>query len=178
MKRFFKKSLVMTLVTVLLIGTFAISADAVMKRTVKKQGFSTETSVVNKKAATVKKGTTNLTYSKGQGWVKFKAPSTKTYKFTFSNLKAKGGSNAYVSFLRIWDYDNTGLTHTKVSTKGGKNEALFLCSNDRATGKSGKVIYRALHSRTGKIKLKKGQTIYLYFNSTTTKKNTMKLVIK
>ena len=178
MKKLLKRSLVMTLVTVLLIGTFAISADAVAKKTVKKQKFTTSLSVANKKAAKVKKGTTNLTYTKGEGYIKFTAPSTKTYSFTFSNLKVSGESAAHVSPMLKSKYDSKSLDFVKVSTKGGKNDSLCLVSKGWAEDKTGAVKHRYLHSRTGKIKLKKGETIYFYFYSTSTNKNTMKLVIK
>lgn len=39
-------------------------------KSVSKQAFSTKTEVVHKKAATVKKGTTKLTFKKGMGYIK------------------------------------------------------------------------------------------------------------
>ena len=178
MKKFFKKSLLMTLVTVLLIGTFAISADAVMKRTVKYQKYNASTSSIKKKAVTVKKGTTNLTITKGEGWIKFKAPSTKTYSFTFSNLKTKNdGVIAYVDFKKQDKYDKNWLTYVKVATKGGKTDALWLKSKDFSESTT-KLIYRPLNSRTGKVKLKKGEILYMYYSGREGKKNTAKLVIK
>lgn len=179
MKRFFKRSLVMTLVTVLLIGTFAISADAVMKRTVKKANFTTSLSSANKKATKVKKGTTNLTYTKGRGYVKFTAPSTKTYSFTFSNLKVSGDCAAHVNIMKKSKYDSKRLDYTKVSTKGGKNDVLWLVSTGFREDTAGTVKDRFLHKRTAKFKLKKGETVYVYFSSSDNKhKHTMKLNIK
>ena len=46
MKKTLKRSLIMTLVAVLLIGTFAVTAEAAMKRTVKKQDETTKISIV------------------------------------------------------------------------------------------------------------------------------------
>ena len=108
MKKLLRKSLIMTLAAVLLIGTFAISADAVMKKTIKPQEYTKKVSVANKKAAVVKKGTTKLTFKKGYGYIKFVAPATKTYKFTFSNLK--GGKNPYEAMLAY--KASKGYSHT------------------------------------------------------------------
>ena len=178
MKKTLKRSLVMILATVLLIGTFAVTADAAAKKTVKKLSYNAEMSTIKKKATAVKKGTTNLTYTKGQGFIKFTAPSKKTYSFTFSNLKAKGETSAYVVFqVKDKDYPKF-LIDAVVSTKGGKTDALWLASTGSPESKKGKVVDRFLHKRTGKIKLKKGETVYIYFESAVNKKNTMKLVIK
>ena len=179
MKKLLKRSLVMTLVTVLLIGTFAISADAVMKRTVKKQTFTTTTSTIVKKAVAVKKGTTNFTVSKGQGYMKFTAPKTKTYTFTFSNIK-DSRSYTHTSFIEIQTKDKeypSSSFMTKAATKGGKNNTLWLGVNGAYTRNSKKTVDKAYASRYAKIKLNKGQQIYFYFYNMDNK-TTGKLVIK
>ena len=179
MKKFFKRSLVMTLVTVLLIGTFAISADAVAKKTVKPQKFVSKTAVANKKAATVKKGTTNLTFTKGQGYVKFVAPSTKTYSFTFSDLKQNKKYGTYTSIsVQLRDRSDKAYMWLKeVSTKGGKNDFLCLNVNNQKDTVNTKNVDKYLRSRTAKIKLKKGDVIYFHLDNSPNK-TTCKLVIK
>lgn len=179
MKKTLKRSLIMTLVAVLLIGTFAVTAEAAMKRTVKKQDETTKISTANKKAAKVKKGTTNLTFTKGQGYLKFVAPKTKTYSFTFSNMKVKGGND--LGMIRFNKKDKLypkELTQIEVSTKGGKTEYITLMSTGWKELKKGKTVDHMLHKRTAKTKLKKGEALYIYFDTIDGNKTNVKLVIK
>ena len=178
MKKTLKRSLVMILATVLLIGTFAVTADAAMKRTVNKQSFTTKTSTANKKSATVKKGTTTLTYKKGEGYIKFVAPKTKKYTFTFSDYKLKGTTCGHIGIMMKDKDFPTSVTFTEASTKGGKSDTLWMCSAGFPETKTGKTVDRYLHKRLATIKLKKGEVIYFYFYSVAKQKTTMKLVIK
>ena len=168
----------MILATVLLIGTFAVTADAAMKKTVKNQKTVWKLSTVNKKATKVKKGTTNLTYTKGQGYIKFTAPKTKTYTFTFSNYKMKGDTAGHIDFFKKDKYDSTRVDWIDVTTKGGKSDVLWMKTTGFKEDTTGKVVDRFLHKRYGKVKLKKGETVYIHLYSATKKKATMKLVIK
>ena len=163
-----------------LLGTMATPVLAASSKTVKKQGFTTNTKTIEKKATKVKKGTTNLTLSKGQGYIKFTAPSTKTYKFTFSNCKSKKYTNNGFFSAQTPDKNSPSYSfHTKVKTKGGKDSTLWLSFNGyKFTSSRYKTIERPIAKRTGTIKLKKGQTIYFYLNSGTNGKATTKLVIK
>lgn len=183
MKKLFRKSLLMTLVAVLLIGTFAISAEAVMKRTIKPVDLLTnKVSVANKKAATVKKGTTKLTFTQGCGYIKFVAPATKTYSFTFSDLKQPKNVEYPDEMVGICVQVKSAknpkkLILKKVSTKGGKTAALKLYVNNKfPDAQPDKKVDWYEKTRTGKVKLKKGQAIYFWLDGTN--KITGKLVIK
>ena len=122
-----------------------------------------KSAAVPKKAPVVKKGTSVITMKKASGFVKFKAPSTKTYKFTVSKLsnKSKTFTSALVSLLKIGD--DGRLDIATIKTYGGKNDTMFIASNKvpEQLDKAKKKDY-FLVKRTGSVKLKKGDTIYLY----------------
>lgn len=105
-----------------------------------------------------KKGTYNIKVKTTdnywyKGWMKFKAPKTATYSFVFSNVNSKKKPvSGYVLGSFATEYGS--WMPANFSTKGGKSEYLYLAS---------KKSYDRLTKRTGKIKLKKGQEIYLYF---------------
>lgn len=146
-------------------------------KSVSKQAFSTKTEVVHKKAATVKKGTTKLTFKKGMGYIKFKAPKTKTYSFKFSNVKSKKFSSCtYVSLYTPSSFKSKILAVKKMKTKGGKYNTLWLAANGYKH--SGKLLYRPLASRTGTVKLKAGQWVYFYLGNESGGKTTLTLKIK
>lgn len=170
MKTVIKRSLIMTLVAALLIGTFSISADAVMKRKLKYQASTNKIRVIDKKASKVKKGTTILTIPKGNGYIKFVAPETKTYKFTFSNIKDKKSSIEQVNISPLMKYDPKPqyCVSVDVSTKGGIARSLsLLCKDYPVLEKNRKIErYTFLKSRTAKIKLNKGDIIYFEYTRT------------
>ena len=177
MKRIAKRITVMAMVCVLL-GTMATPVLAAASKTVKKSTFTTSTSTIEKKATKVKKGTTNLTFSKGEGYIKFVAPKTKTYKFTFSKCTSKQfSSNAFIAVQTPSKTSSKYSFYTDVKTKGGKYDTLWLSMNGYKHT-DGKILYRPLASRTATIKLKKGQKIYFHLYTGTSKKASMKLVIK
>lgn len=158
-----------------LVMTFAATpAYAAAKKTVKKADFTTKTATIKKKATRVKKGTTKLTIKKGEGYLKFTAPSTKTYSFKFSNVKCSYGASAFVEVQTQDSYDPSYSFLTKVKTKGGKSDTLWLSIGGYTSGSG---VNKRLASRTGKIKLKKGQDIYFYFYNGT-RKSTCTLKIK
>ena len=167
------KVLSLMLVAALILGTFAVPASAAAKKTVKKHGFETRVAPINKCAAVVKKGTTNLTIKGGEGYVKFVAPKTKKYSFTFSNLKNKGGVSGFVE-MQTRDGEYCWLT--KVKTKGGQSDTLWLSING-AKSSSSDTLNKRLASRTGTYTLKKGEAMYMYVY-TNMRKTTCKLVIK
>lgn len=187
MIRLIRRILVVALAAVLLTGTAAVSADAMMQRTVMKQSGATSPKHL-KKASKVKKGTTKLIFPKGEGHMKFTAPSTKTYRFTFSDMKVKGETLAYVDFTKRDKTDPSKMVWLNVPTNGGKNTMLNLVSKgwSSITYNNPKV-NRCLHSRYGKVKLKKGETVLIHFYSTQSEnykehkkvnKVTLKMVIK
>lgn len=131
-------------------------------KTVGSAKFTTATKTINKKAATVKKGTTKLTFKKGHGFLKFKATATKKYKFTFSGLK--GTSNAFAEPM-LTSKDSPKYTFIEnIATKGGKCDALWI-SGDGAKFDYGDMKSRPIATRTGTIKLKKGTFFYFYFSA-------------
>ena len=117
------------------------------------------------KSTLVKKtGTYALTLKNGAGIVRFKAPKTKTYSFTFSKLKSNKASSlaCVIGFCKV--SSSYSYAYQTVTTKEGKRPRLPLMSSKLANGKS--VVfdgysYRRLATRTGKIKLKKGASIYI-----------------
>ena len=141
----------------------ALSAAATTK-TVKKQSFTTELKVAKKKAITVKKGTTKLKVKK-TGYVVFKAPKTKTYYLKYSNVKAKASMVALFVMMQK-PAEGKYLWTTNVTTKGGKTDSLMLTDKAHVskTAKEAKNWYLA--SRTAKIKMKKGEKLYMYLDGT------------
>lgn len=142
-----------------------------------------------KKAKTVKKGTTVVTVpksSKSFGYIKFKAPSTKTYKFTLKNIRRYGKKSS-------GDIIHTSVDFTTKDSYGGKkylsfkqngsNEySLWLCS--QKSWKINKPYTKKVTSstsyptRTASIRLKKGQTVYLSFCNVSDFKVSYDLTIK
>jgi len=152
------------------------AAQAITTKGVTKCGFTTETSVIKKKATTVKKGATKIVVKKGQGYVKFKAPKTAKYAFTFSDLKSSTKYSSY-GFVEFQTPDKRSPKYsflTDLSTAGGKTDALKLTINGAKS--SGTGVYKYLAKRTGKIKLTKGQWAFFYFYNSSNK-TTAKLTI-
>ena len=131
-------------------------------KSVKYQNYTSSTSSINQKAASVKTGAFKLTFKKGKGYLKFKAPKTKKYRFTFSGVK--GTSCAYVEVLLRNKTNPKYSFMEKVSTKGGKSETLWLSGNN-ATFSGKNVLTRPLSARSGTIKLTKGTWIYFFFSA-------------
>lgn len=125
--------------------------------------YSHDSSSVQKKKATkIKKtGRYALTLKNGAGIIKFTAKKTKTYSFTFSNLK----SSEVQDLGCVIGICNASATAWKdLSTKEGTRPRLPLVSASMANGKQFKFdgyTYRSLKTRTGKLKLKKGQSVYI-----------------
>jgi hypothetical protein len=189
MKRITKKALFLILVMTIVIGA-SLGTYAACKKTVRysKNRGTTAASirVINKVATKVPRGTTNLTFN-DSGYLKFTAPKTATYSFTFSNVRGKNVCSGvsiykYVPSQKSW----TGRTFAahleaiKVSTQGGKAYSLNLASKGKTIpgNKSTTGANKYLASRTGKIRLSKGQTIYMYYFASYKCKNTATLVIR
>lgn len=174
-----KKSLWMRLAAVFAVLMLAIAMATpayAATKTVKKQAFTTKTSVIKKKATTVKKGKTTLVVAKGQGYVKFKAPATKVYSFTFSGLKSKSAGSAFVE-VQTQDKSSPSYSFlTDVKTQGGKHDTLWL-SVSGYRDKYNKGVNKCIASRYGKKKLAKGQEIFFFFYNGSSK-TTANLVIK
>lgn len=175
MRRLLKKSLLMILVLGLLVGGMTTTTFAATKK-LKKQGFTTTTAVANKKALAVKKGTTIVKLSgKGNGYLKFRAPKAKTYSFTLSNIKSGTGGYTcgYFYVMRKYGSSNQYIGQEPLKTYGGKSTALYLSTRNESSGKKA---FQYRTSRTGKIRLNKGEVVYLYFSFYA--KDSLKLKIK
>lgn len=141
-----------------------IPASAATKK-LKNQSFTTSAAKAKKKATALKRGTYTIKLaSKGKGFAKFKAPKTKTYAFTISNLKSKKSyACGYFYVMTTSSYSNSYITMSKLKTKGGTTTGMYFATK---SGTSGAMKSRFLKTRTGKIKLKKNQTVYLYYYCT------------
>ena len=116
-------------------------------------------------------------------WVKFTAPKTGTYQFTFSDYAVKANKNekfygSIAMHTGINKYKNSSYPqeYLRIKTKGGRAYILCMCSPS-AYNKPAKVhISDYLSSRTATVKLKKGQIVFINFNNS--KAVTCKVKIK
>lgn len=181
------KKLLMALALVLCVAAF-VPATASVQAEAKTKSIKANTNYEKnyKKSPAVKLGVTyKVSSQKKRSAVKFTAPKAGTYKVTISNVasapKAKDGVDIMYGTAHINKPSSSGryLFLEKIKTQGGKSYSLCMTTNYcyNKSGKGKKVeIYSSLASRYGKIKLKKGETIYISF-SCTSKKNTYNLKI-
>lgn len=129
------------------------------------------------KAKAVKKGKTYCVtageYDGGFYYLKFKVPKTKTYKFTFSGLAIHGEDTAECTIYgstAVWGYDEFDFFcgYTVDFSEGGTGETFWLCSEQAEENSvpDKSVPTASLQKRTGAVKLKKGDTVYVVFNFT------------
>ena len=166
------KKLLMALALVLCVAAFvpataSVQAEAKTKKVTANKNY--------KKAPALKLGITYKVNSKNNTLVKFKAPKTGTYKVTISNIatypKVKGRADHNLGNLYIRKPSSYGsyLMSQTVKTQGGKYRCLFTATKDSYNDfyKGRKVTTDTyLASRYGKIKLKKGETIYMDYSYT------------
>ena len=152
---------------VTLTGLCAVEAQAAAKSVKNIKYSSYLTAKIKKYAATVKKGSTKLKV-KEEGFVKFNVPATKTYTFTFSKQTRSGGTDSYnngYAYIMLPQKDRYSskvfLNSQKFSTQGGKTTSAYFCNSE--TGKE-KTTGSFLAKRTCRLKLKKGQTVYLFMH--------------
>ena len=89
-----------------------------------------------------------------------KAPKKKTYTFTFSKLKSKTKTLTAIG-IQLKDRKNPAYAwYTKAKTAGGKTNFLNMGVNGE-TFKSGEKVNWYLTKRSAKIKLNKGDVLYL-----------------
>ena len=164
------KKTILLLMVMLMTTAVPVAAMAAVK-TVKKSEFTTKLSAAEKKGLTVKKGKTVLKVS--QGYVKFTAPASGKYTFTFAGLKqlsSKGYEVGHTSFMKKSPYSDTSITTLMIKTKGGKTSAMDLCTKAfHNKNNKGKKITTSTYipSRSTTLSLKKGEKvfIYMYFGS-------------
>jgi len=174
--KFLKRSSAVIIAALLITFIFTPAAYAAVKKTAQRYVHTEYLSTIKKNAVAVSTGTTNLTVRMGEGYLKFTAPRTKMYKFTFSKVTGKYTMDGYVQFYKQDRSDSRRVETFDVSTSGGKTDTLFLAING-VKHQGGKLKDRPLQKRTGKVKLKKGQVIYMYYQATPAH-STAKLVIK
>ena len=130
----------------------------------KPMAFITSRKKVNRKAVRVKKGTHTIVIpAGGTGYVKFKAPRKKKYTFTVSYDEAASGKFSHGEFyiLKNNTHDESSVTMVKVGTQGGKYAMLYVATEDRLYDQEK---YSLLTSRFGQLKLKKKETVYVFFS--------------
>lgn len=171
-------------VAVLVPATGSVEAQAAKKVTAQKNW---------KKAPTVKTGTTVVTVKKKPKnldalytYVKFKAPKKGTYTFTVSSIKIKGEKPA--NSIACGDFiiqkpsaDKKYLNSQKVKTEGGKTAFLAIGTKEMyefSKSEGEKKVNQFLTKRTGTLKLKKRETVYIMFYLISDKQYTYNLKIK
>lgn len=159
-----KKTIMMIVMAMALIGCFSVvNASQVSAKTVR-------ATTNYKKAKKIKKGThtiiVNSNYSGKMSYVKFKAPKTKKYTFTISNMVTNGtktdGKDIQSGHVQFAHHDRYGMSNKKVKTQGGKDYALYICTQDSwNVSPNFNGVYSELPSRSTTFKMKKGETIYI-----------------
>ena len=181
MKKTFKRILVLLLTVTMMMSMASVSTFAATKKTVKKSGFVTDYTKINKVSTKLKKrGTYRLTVKGSEGYIRFKAPKTKKYTFTFSNISVKDNYNSSCGSIAVQKpYKSNGrvyLTLADVKTQGGKSDFLKVKTRRFSLTGDGVNAYRT--TRSCKVKMKKGAYIYFHVNIVSTKNTVLTLKIK
>lgn len=122
---------------------------------------------VSKSYKLKKTGYYKLSMKGGNGIVRFTAPKTKTYTFTFSRLASTEVQNV-ACVAGICTVANGSYTYKNVKTNEGTRPRIPLVSTSLANGKTFKLDryqYRSIKTRYAKIKIKKGKSVYLVLNA-------------
>lgn len=175
-----------TAVLIALVVAMAVLPQTSYARTVKAANISvgTKMSVFHKKVKSLKTGITTIKYNTSNGYLKFKATKSKTYKVTFSALKESTDVPVMVGCFEKLKNGNT-LYPMNVKTNEGKRKYLPITTSKIEklakqkgvkTFESNGVKYKYLSKRNVSLTLKKGQTIY--FNVSGTGTGTFKINIK
>lgn len=155
---------ILMLAMLVMMAVFAFRPMQAQAKTVKALKYGAKAGTVKKKATKLKKGTNAITIS--EGYCKFTAKKTKKYTFTFGNVATVGAvpakdinhGHGYIMVPR-----RSYMNHLQFSTEGGKSSSVYLCTN-YSWELSNKSVsnYTSLPTRSAKLKIKKGQTVYLY----------------
>ncbi|MBQ9062201.1 MAG: hypothetical protein IJ121_05150 [Eubacterium sp.] len=182
MRKRFRQMMLMLLVGVMLTGSAvpALAEDTAAEETaaadntaeeetiptitLKKQKFTQKTSTAKKKAKAVEPGETIVKMpAKGMGYLKFTAPKKGSYKFIFSDLKKKKGTkDGYVILQVPKNKSAKTLIKQKVKTWGGSTYSMWLGIKNKKYGSNKAEWTRK--TRNTKIKMKKGETVYIFFS--------------
>lgn len=147
-----------------------------------------------KKAKAVRVGTTLVTAKKcskddmHHAYLRFKAPKAGSYVFTLSDFKTKGketSKDVEIGYFALLTKDASGYMPETVKTEGGKTERINICTDAatkddyfKSVNKEAKKINRYMPKRTATIKLKKGETVWIYVSYTNYRQFSYKLNIK
>jgi hypothetical protein len=147
-------------------------------RKIRNLGFTTKTRRADKKSITILKGTTNnlKLRSSGHGFVKFVAPKDSVYKIKIYDLKKHKKHHlpyAYCCLLVPSSKNPKLLVPKKAETYGGKTHTLYF---DTKNINKGSKQYRYRKKRYGWLRLRAGQTLYIYCSAKS--KDTFKLKIR
>ena len=150
------KKIIITLILLLLIIPIPTHAAT----TIKPKSWKYTTSVKNVKAKTVTTGTYTVKVT-GSEYLKFTPSATRTYEFTFSTVKTKFSyALGSVVFQKA---DGKELKNISVKTDGGKTDMLNIATrNDAVDEDEPAELY--LKKRSAKMKITKGEPLYIYFN--------------
>ncbi len=181
----------------LIAASFAIALAVVVPATgaVEVQAAKKVTAGVNeKKAKVVGVGTTAVTAKKSSkddmhhAYLKFKAPKAGSYVFTLSDFKTKGikaSKDVEIGGFSLLTKDAYGYIPETVKTEGGKTERMNICTGAatkddyfKSLNKKRKKLERYLPKRTATMKLKKGETVWIYVTYTNYRQFSYKLKIK
>ena len=178
--------------TAIITATTENGVKATCKVTVKKDPYGAsfkkvpvvdmekDESVKAKHALKVKRGVNKLSVGTN-GYLKFTAPSSGTYEFTFSVVDQKA-RNTDVRFSDLsgaasfYTYDKTygltSLSDERVRTQGGGSNHLLFCSasskGNYTIEKNYDLVERTITDRYARIKMKKGKTVYINVSSSGT----------
>ena len=154
MRRIGMKKIIITLILLLLIIPIPTHAAT----TIKPKSWKYTTSVKNVKAKTVTTGTYTVKVT-GSGYLKFTPSATRTYEFTFSTVKTKFSyALGSVIFQKV---DGKKLKNVSIKTDGGKTDMINLATRDDSDDDPAELYLKAWST---KLKIKKGESVYLYFN--------------
>lgn len=159
MKRILAACFTLAMITLV----FAVPASA---KTIKPKEtkFLTSYNDAYKISTAVKQGVTykvKMAYKRAC-FLRFKVPKTKTYTFKCYNITGKN-SDIFGYFYVMRKYSSTAnsITMTKVKTQGGNASTLWI--SKKGSNKVTETSY--LKSRYGKVKLNKGEVVFIYIYS-------------
>ena len=173
MKKIVSRLMLVMVITMMLVGMTPVMASA---KTVKLKAAAFTTSTATAEAVARPVGRGKMTVSvpkKGSGYLKFVAPASKAYSFTFSNIRSGRYNCGHTYLMTTYGRDNASITMNKVGTQGGESSSLYIATKN---SKYGEKAYRYLKKRTGNIFLQQGQTVYIFISMV--RKCTLQLKIK
>lgn len=125
--------------------------------------FTTLTRTAKLKSIRVKEGDTNIRLgARSFGYVRFKAGENRKYTFTVSDLSGRIQRkyvNGLFYIMTVYGDKNQLIGQQSVRTRGGYSKPLRIANRNDPKPYS---VNSYLKKRSGRIKLKKGQVVYLY----------------